>query len=98
MEWLSIMSAVQGNTVNSAPASMVARRVGTNSTISVFFCPLPPLPLYKIDLSQDIGSVTWHWGTTRPTHVLSSKSNIVPGGGGYRFHLWGDLLRRLLKE
>ena len=36
-------------------------------------------------------------GTGVPNRLLSSKSNIVPGGGGYRFHLWGDLLRRPLK-
>ena len=30
-------------------------------------------------------------------NVLSSKSNIVLGGGGYHFHLRGDLLRRPLK-
>ena len=30
-------------------------------------------------------------------NVLSSKSNIVPGEGGYRFHLRGDLLTGTLK-
>ena len=30
-------------------------------------------------------------------NALSSKPNIVPGGGGYRFHLRRDLLRRPLK-
>jgi len=29
--------------------------------------------------------------------VLSSKRNIVPGGGGYHFHPRGDLLSRPLK-
>ena len=31
-------------------------------------------------------------------NVFSSKSNVVPWGGGYRFHLLGDVLGGLLRE
>ena len=41
--------------------------------------------------------ITLHWGTICPINVLSSKFSIVPGGGGYRFPLRGDLLIRPFK-
>ena len=76
---------------------MLAKRVGTNSIILVYFCPLPPLPHTML-----IYLVIWVQllSTGVPfilPNVLSSKSNIVPGGEGYCFHLRADLLRRPLK-
>ena len=78
-------------------ATMVAKRVGTNSTISVFFVLCLPLLPYNVDLSRDMASITWHWGTIHPTQCLIFKTQQCSGGGGYRFHLRGNLLRRALK-
>ena len=68
-------------------ATMVAKRVETNSTISVFFCPLPPLPPYNVDLSQDMGSITLHWGTIRPTqyHIFKIQHCSVRRGLSFLF-------------
>ena len=77
---------------------MVAKSVGMNSTISVFFRPLPPPPPFAMLIHLEI------WIQSLGTevrfvllNVLSSKSSIVPEGGGYHFHLRGDLQRRPLK-
>ena len=78
-------------------AIMVAKRVGTNSTILEFFFLCLPLPPYNVDLSQDMGSITWPWGTIRPTQYLIFKIQHCSGGGGYRFHLRCDLLKGSLK-
>ena len=76
---------------------MVAKRVGTNSTISVFFCILPLIyHTMLIYLEIWIQSIAIGVRFVLP-NVLSSKSNIFPGGGGYHFHLRGDLLKRPLK-
>ena len=77
---------------------MVAKRVGMNSTISVFFCPLPPPPPFTMSIHLEIWVQSLGTGVRFVLpNVLSSKSSIVPEGGGYHFHLQGDLLRRPLK-
>ena len=40
--------------------AMVAKTVGTNSKISALFVLCLPLTPYNVDLSRDIGSITWH--------------------------------------
>ena len=80
-------------------ATMVAKRVGTNGTISVFFYPLPPPPPHTMLIYLEIWTQSLGTGVRFVLpNFLSSKSKIVPGGGGYCFHLRGDLLRRPLKE
>ena len=76
---------------------MDAKSVGTNSIISVLFCPCLPLPPYNVSYLEI-------WAQSLGTgvrfvlpNVLSSKSNVVPGRGGYRFHLRGDLIEKPLK-
>ena len=69
--------------------TMVAKRVGTNSTISVFFCPLPSPPPFNVDLSRDMGSITWHWGTIRPTQCFIFKIQHCSGGRGLSFSFMG---------
>ena len=63
---------------------------------SIFVLCLPLLP-YNVDLSRDMGQSLGTGIRFVIPNVLSSKSNIVPGGGSYRFYLLGDLLRRPLK-
>ena len=77
---------------------MVAKRVGTNSTILVFFLSFVSPSPHKmlIYLKIWVQSTDTGVGFVLP-NVLSSKSNIVPGGGGYRLHLRGDLLKGPLK-
>ena len=75
------------------PATMVAKRVGTNETNSVFLPFASPPHSMLIYLEIWVQSLGTGVQFVIP-NVLSSKSNIVPGGGGYRLHLGGDLLRR----
>ena len=71
-------------------ATMVAKRVGKNSTMSVFFvlCLLLPPP-YSVDLSRDMGSITWHWGTIRPTQCRIFNIQYCSGGRGLSFSVKG---------
>ena len=79
---------------------MVAKRVGTNSTISVFFCPLPSPPPHTMLIYLEIWVQSLGTGVQFVLFVLPNvllKPNIALGGGDYYFHLQGDLLRRPLK-
>ena len=70
--------------------TMVATRVGTNSTISVFFHPLPPPPPHTIFIYFEIWAESLGTGVRFVlTNVLSSKLNIVPGGRGLSFSSTG---------
>ena len=68
--------------MGSSQPTMVARRVGTNSKILEFFFLCLPLPPYNVDLSRDMGSIIWPWGTIRPTQCLIFKIRHCSGGRG----------------
>ena len=71
---------------------MFAKSFETHNTISALFCPLPPLPPENSDFFFEIWSQSLGIGVgfVQP-NVLHSKLNIVPGEGGHRFPLRGDL-------
>ena len=77
--------------------TMVAKELEQIAQFQYFSVLCLPLPPYNVDLSRDMGSITWHWGTICPTQCLIFKIQHCSGGRGYRFHLQGDLLRRPLK-
>ena len=71
---------------------MVAKRVGTNSTISVFLSFASPSPhtllIYLEIWVQSLGTGI----RFVLANIISSEPNIAPGGGGYRCDLRGDVL------
>ena len=50
-----------------------------------FFILCLPLTPYNVDLSRDMGSITWHWGTIPPTQCLIFKIQHCSGGMGLLF-------------
>ena len=81
-------------------ATMVANSVGTRSKISALFCPLQPPP--PIPHTMLIYFKIWAQSLSTGVRLilpnaLSSNINIVRGKGAIIL-LWGDLLRRPVKE
>ena len=77
-------------------AKLAAKIVGKHSTISALSSFAFPSP-YNVDLLQDVGPITYHWGALRFTLCHIFKTQRRSGGRGYRFPLRGDFFRGPLK-
>ena len=69
--------------------AMVTKTVGTSSKLSAIFVLCLPLTPYNVDLSRDMGSLAWPWGTIRPIQCLIFKIQHYFGGRGLSFSFTG---------